>query len=96
MNKRNRPTRFLVYIAFSVATSLICGHASAVDDGARAYWKGLAGTNAISLQYLNLHMQASEALQFAPAQYIYPAADVEADIIMASWARHMTLFDRPA
>ncbi|TDJ28626.1 MAG: transporter [Gammaproteobacteria bacterium] len=96
MNKRNGLSRFLVFIAFPIAVSLTCGYANAVDDGARAYWKGRAGTNAVSIQYLNLHMQGSAALQFAPAQYIYPGADVEADMIVVSYARHMTLFDRPA
>ena len=68
--------------------------AFAIDDGARAYWKGKAGTQAVSFQYLNLNMQASDAQQFAPGQYIYPNADTEADIFVASWAHHMTLFNR--
>ncbi len=96
MNKRNGLSRFLAFIAFPIAVSLTCEYANAVDDGARAYWKARAGTNAVSIQYLNLHLQGSEALQFDPAHYIYPGADVEADIIMVSYARHMTLFDRPA
>jgi hypothetical protein len=70
--------------------------ALAVDDGARAYWKGRDGTTVVSFQYLNLNMQASEAKQFAPNQYIYPNADTEANVMIASWARHMTLFNRPS
>ena len=68
----------------------------AVDDGARAYWKGRDGTTVVSFQYLNLNMQASGAQQFDPAHFIYPNADTEANIMIASWARHMTLFDRPS
>ena len=92
----NGLTRFLAFTTFTVVVSLISGPAIAQDDGARAYWKGRAGTNAISFQYLNMHLQASKALQFDPAHYIYPAADAEADIFVLSWARHMTLFDRPS
>ena len=95
MNKRNGPARFLALFACPIAV-LTCGYANAVDDGARAYWKGRAGTNAVSVQHLNLNMQGSEALQFDPAHYVYPGADVDADIVIASLARHMTLFDRPA
>jgi hypothetical protein len=72
------------------------GTALAVDDGARAYWKGRDGTNAISFQYLNLNLQASDTVQFDPAHFIYPNADVEANVMIATWARHMTLFNRPS
>ena len=75
---------------------LFSGQALATDDGARAYWKGRDGTNVVSFQYLNLNMQASDAKQFAPNQYIYPNADTEANVMIANWARHMTLFNRPS
>jgi hypothetical protein len=96
MKKVNGPARFLAFITFAFVASLISGPASAQDDGARAYWKGRAGTNVMSFQYLNMNLQASDALQFDPAHYIYPSADAEANIFVASWARHMTLFDRPS
>ncbi len=96
MKKVNGPARFLALVAFPVAVSLICGPAIAQDDGARTYWKGRAGTNVVSFQYLNMHLQASDALQFDPSHYIYPSADAEADIFVLSWARHMTLFNRPS
>jgi hypothetical protein len=60
------------------------------------YWKGRDGTTVVSFQYLNLNMQASGAQQFDPAHFIYPNADTEANVMIASWARHMTLFDRPS
>ena len=92
----NYSTRFLALVTFALAVPLISGPANAQDDGARTYWKGRAGTNVMSFQYLNMHLQASDALQFDPSHYIYPAADAEADIFVLSWARHMTLFDRPS
>jgi len=91
-----RPTRFLAFVAFAIAVPLICGPVFAQDDGARTYWKGRAGTNVMSAQYLNMNLQASDALQFDPTHYIYPAADAEASIFVLSWARHMTLFNRPS
>jgi len=66
----------------------------AVDDGARAYWKGREGANVVSFQYLNLDVQASDSQQFDPALFIYPNSDVNASIFIASYARHLTLFDR--
>jgi hypothetical protein len=43
-----------------------------------------------------MDLQASDAVQFDPSHYIYPAADAEADIMVLSYARHMTIFDRPS
>ena len=96
MKKRNEPSRIFALAAVTVAASLIFGPANAQDDGARTYWKGRAGTNVMSVQYLNMNLQASDALQFDPSHFIYPAADAEANIFVLSWARHMTLFDRPS
>ncbi len=96
MKTRNNPTPLLIGFSALVALFSIHGNALAVDDGARAYWKGRDGTQVVSFQYLNLNMQASGAQQFDPAHYIYPDSDVEANIAIASWARHMTLLNRPS
>ena len=94
MKSGNRHTRLRAIFTTLAIILSFSGTALAVDDGARAYWKGRDGTNVVSFQYLNLDMQASDTQQFDPSQYIYPNADVEADIFIASWARHMTLFNR--
>jgi hypothetical protein len=96
MNIKNKCTRLLKVIAPLVLFLTFGGTALAVDDGPRAYWKGRDGTEGVSFQYLNLDMQASDSQQFAPDQYIYPNADAEADLFVATWARHMTLFNRPS
>jgi hypothetical protein len=96
MKPRNTHTRLLAILITMAIISSFSGTALAVDDGARAYWKGRDGTNVVSVQYLNLDMQASDTQQFDPAHFIYPNADAEADIFIASWARHMTLFNRPS
>lgn len=93
MKIKNRHTSSFVFVAslviFSFSESVL-----AVDDGARAYWKAREGSNVVSFQYLNLSMQATGAQQFDPGQFIYPNSDVEANIFIANWARHMTLFNR--
>jgi hypothetical protein len=94
MKSNNRHTRVLTIFTIMAIIFSISGTARAVDDGARAYWKGRDGTNVFSMQYLNLDMQASDTQQFDPAHFIYPNADTEADVLIASYARHMTLFNR--
>ena len=94
MNKVNRYTRLPAFLATLAIILSFSVPVLAVDDGARAYWKGRDGTNVVSFQYLNLNMQASDSKQFAPGQYIYPNADTEANVMIANYARHFTLFNR--
>jgi len=70
--------------------------AIAQDDGARSYWKTRSGTNVMSFQYLPLTIGASGSNAFAPGQYIYPNSTVQANIILGTWARHMTVFKKPS
>jgi hypothetical protein len=87
-------TRLLALLTTIVIILSFTGPAFAIDDGARAYWKGRDGTNVVSFQYLNLNMQASDTQQFDPGHFIYPNADTEADIMITNYARHFTLFNR--
>ena len=96
MKKANCSTRFLALATCVLVFPLFSGPANAVDDGARTYWKGRAGTNAVSVQYLDMNLQASDAVQYDPTHYIYPAADANASVLIVSLARHMTLFNRPS
>jgi len=75
---------------------LFSGQALAVDDGARAYWKGWDGANGVSFQHLRLDLQAADSQQFAPGQYVYSNADIEGSIFIGNYAHHMTLFNRPS
>jgi hypothetical protein len=93
MNSKIRHIRLLAFIT-NLAILSFSAPALAVDDGARAFWKAREGSTVLSFQFLNLNMQASGAEQFAPGLYIYPNSDAEANIVVASWVRHMTLFDR--
>jgi hypothetical protein len=97
MKAEKRHTRFPVFfVILAIIFSFSGTTAFAVDDGARAYWKGRAGTNGVSFQYLRLDLQASDSQQFAPGQYVYANADTEASIFIANYVRHMTLFNRPS
>jgi hypothetical protein len=89
----NRHTGPVALVATLAITLLYGGSALATDDGARAYWKGREGTQGFSIQYLNLDLQASDSQQFAPGQYVYPGADVEATLMLANYARNLVLFD---
>lgn len=91
--------RYTGLLAFLVTLAIILSFSEtvlAVDDGARAYWKGRDGTQGVSFQYLRLDLQSSDTQQFAPGQYIYANADTEASIVIANWVRHMTLLNRPS
>jgi hypothetical protein len=94
MKSRNRHIRLLVIFTILAIILSFSGTTLAVDDGARAYWKGREGTNVVSFQYLNLNAQASGSQQFDPAGFIYPNADTEANIMIGNYARHLTLFNR--
>lgn len=91
INRHSRLPGILTSMAILLSYS---GTVLAVDDGARTYWKQRDGTDVVSFQYLNLNMQATDSLQFDPGHFIYPNSDVEANVILASWAHHMTLFNR--
>ena len=94
MKSKSTHTRLPAILTAMAITWSFGGTALAVDDGARTYWKQRDGTNVVSFQYLNLNMQATDSQQFDPAQFIYPNSDTEANIMLASWAHHMTLFNR--
>jgi len=94
MKSINRHTRLPAIFATTIIILFFSGTALAVDDGARAYWKGREGTQGFSIQYLNLDLQASGSQQFSPGEYVYPGADVEATLMIAGYARNLVLFDR--
>ena len=91
VNRQTHLPAFCAILAIFLSSAVF-----AVDDGARAYWKGREGSTVISFQYLTLDMQASGAEQFDPGGYIYPNSDAHANIVIASWARHMTVLNKPS
>ncbi len=98
-NKSKKPMNTFIqsWIVFIIIAILpVSNTIFAQDDGARAYWNARENTNIFSFQYLPMNLNASDALVFAPGQYIYPNAEVNADIIMGTWARHLAVFKRPS
>lgn len=93
---RYKSTELLVGIALAAIFLSVRSPAFAVDDGARAYWKLRDGSHLASVQYLYLDMQATDTQMFDPSHFIFPNSDAEANLFMASYARHFTLFDRPS
>ncbi len=94
-----RPNGYsLVPVLFSTFVIILSasGPALATDDGARAYWKGKAGTQHFAFSYLRWDINAADSQQFDPAHFIYPNSDIEASVFLAMWGRHFTLFNRPS
>ena len=96
MKQKNKSTGLMVGIALAVVFSSFGSPANAIDDGARAYWKARDGTHIVSGQYLFLDMVATDTQTFDPAHFIFPNSKAEANLFMASYAYHFTLFDRPS
>jgi Putative MetA-pathway of phenol degradation len=96
MKSGNKFTQLLAIFAIATIILSISKPALAIDDGARAYWKGREGTQGVSVQYLRLDLNAEGSQQFAPGQYIYANSDIEGSLVIANWSHHMTLFDRPS
>lgn len=84
----------LAGIALAALSLFFANPAIAVDDGARAYWKARDGGHVVSTQYLFLDMQASGAQMFDPSHFILPNSDAEANLFLASYAYHFTMFGR--
>jgi hypothetical protein len=94
MKTVNRHTGSVALVATLAIILMYSGSALATDDGARAYWKGRHGTQGFSFQQMTLDLQASGSEQFAPGQYVYGDADVEATLFIANYARNLVLFNR--
>ena len=96
MTTSNRHSRLLVFVA-TLSIILSCsGPSFAIDDGMRSYWPAREGTDVVSYQSLDVDIEASGTQQFGPGQYIYPNADVEADLFIVNWAHFFTVFNRPS
>jgi hypothetical protein len=94
MLQRSKTTRikFIVLVLFVMAS----GTTLAQDDGARAYWKAMNGTNVVAFQYLPFDGDSSGSEAFDPVHYIYPESEFQANLFILTYARHFTLFDRTA
>ena len=67
MRKPNGYSLFPVLFSTLVIILSSSGPALGTDDGARAYWKGRAGTQMFLFSYVRWDINAAETLQFDPA-----------------------------
>jgi hypothetical protein len=65
----------------------------AQGDGARFYWKGLMGTNAVPVI---VNSMGGNANPFDPAQTIIPGSNFEATMSMAGYAKMLPVGKRAA
>ena len=92
----SRPMKGPMALIVAVLMVLACETAVAQDDGARSYWKALAGTNIVGFQYLPFNAVILDPDAFDPVHYMYPEADVEGSLVLLNYSRHLTLFGRTA
>jgi len=82
---------------FSIALfiAMLCASIStmAQGDGARFYWKGLSGTNAVPVI---VNSMGGNANPLDPAQLIIPGSTFEATMSMAGYAKMLPVFSRSA
>jgi hypothetical protein len=72
------------------------GTTQAQDDGARAYWKTMEGTNIVSFQYLRFNADTTGSQLYDPSHGIYPNSETDLDLFLLSYARHIGFFGRSA
>ena len=96
MKPENRQTRLLAVISSVGLTLSVRGLALATDDGPRVYWKARQGTHVVGFQYLHYDIDSSGAQQFDPGSFLYPNSHTSANVILANYTRHFTLFRRPS
>ena len=94
------PTPKSISIILSIAVCCIamafCETAQAQDDGARAYWKTMEGTNFLSFQDLRFNADSSDSQLFDPSAGIYPNSETDMNLFMLMYGRQINLFGRSA
>ena len=92
----SRSLKGQIALVVAVLTLLTFKTAAAQDDGARSYWKALAGTNIVGFQYLPFNAVTLAPDAIDPVHYIYPEADVEGGLFFLNYSRHLSLWGRTA
>lgn len=85
---RGRPRRLAGIAALAVLVPMLL-HAQVPP---RFYWKTLSGANAVPVLFQSL---SGNANPMDPAKVVLPGSDVDANVLVAGYARTMALFDRP-
>ena len=86
----------LLLITICCTAMTFFSQAQAQDDGARAYWKTLEGTNIISFQYLRFNADTTGSQVFDPSHGLYPNSETDMDFWILSYGRQIGLFGQSA
>ncbi len=95
MHLKSRSTSMMIWLTAWCVSMVFCETAQAQDDGARAYWKTLEGTNVVSFQYLRFNAD-TDAQIYDPSYGIYPDSETDANFFLLSYGRHIDFFGRSA
>jgi len=82
-------SRRLATVIFAVA--IICPMLALAQVPPRFYWKSLAGANAVPVIFQSL---SGNANPIDPAHVVSPNAEVDANVLVAGYAKMLPLFDR--
>ena len=96
MIPRSKSISIMLLIAVCCIAMAFCGKAQAQDDGARAYWKTMEGTNFLGFQYLRFNADTSDSQLFDPSAGIYPNSETDLDLFLLMYGRQISLFGRSA
>jgi hypothetical protein len=73
------------------AVTLLCPLLAQAQIPPRFYWKSLAGANAVPVIFQSL---SGNANPIDPAYFVSPDAEVDANVLVAGYAKMLPLFDR--
>jgi len=74
-----------------ITLTIICPMLALAQVPPRFYWKSLSGANAVPVIYQSL---SGNANPIDPAHVVSPDADIEANVLVAGYAKMLPLFDR--
>jgi hypothetical protein len=95
MHLKSRSTSMMMWLTAWCVSMVFYGTAQAQDDGARAYWKTMEGTNFLSFQYLRFNSD-TDAQIYDPSLGIYPNSETDANFFLLSYGRQIDFFGRSA
>jgi len=90
MNNKNIVLRYSLAL-FTLA--VFCPMLAFAQVPPRFYWKSLAGANAVPVIYQNI---SGNSNPMDPAHVVSPEAEIDAEVMVAGYAKMLPLFDRTA
>jgi hypothetical protein len=91
MTTKNNDLRRVLYVVIALAG--FCPMLASAQVPPRFYWKSLAGANAVPVIYQNM---SGNSNPMDPAHVVSPEAEIDAEVMVAGYAKMLPLFDRTA